>query len=146
MDGFRMIFFFWKHGSRKTHQWRKKSGREGGLEPSTFIHPSIPSACPIGSWGGWSLSWVIGRKTPWKGGQSIPGMTNTQTFIFTLTHSLQFTCPVHLWIVRETLRKPTLARREQTQRKAFWCSWDTNIFFNYCFRNVGVGGFSFLLL
>ncbi len=55
-----------------------------------------------------SLSWVIGRTSPWTEGQSI-------THIHSHTHySLQFTCPVCIWIVGETQRKPTSTWREHT--------------------------------
>ncbi len=74
----------------------KSSGREGGLEPLQyctsiyFIH-FANNFSYVGSWGGWSLSWVIGRKVPWTDGQSITEMTNT--YIHMHTHSQS---PVHL--------------------------------------------------
>ncbi len=60
----------------------------------------------LGSWD-WSLSCVIGRTSPWTDGQSI-------THIHIHTHySLQFTCPICLWIVGE--RKPMSTWREHTK-------------------------------
>ncbi len=71
----------------------------------------------LGSWD-WSLSCVIGRASPWTDGQSI---THIHTH-----YSLQFTCPICLWIVGE--RKPMSTWREHTNStyKDSWRTWDSN--------------------
>ncbi len=104
----------------------------------------------LGSWD-WSLSCVIGRTSPWIDGQSI---THIHTH-----YSLQFTCPICLWIVGE--RKPMLTWREHTNStyKDSWRSWDSNtahtamhytrlmIFLYYCFRiNLFVSSFYIMFL
>ncbi len=125
MDGFGMILF------GNMDQGRHIGGenecqREGGLEPSQYW-------TSIHLFHTFSLALVlcrVMRLEPLGHRQDKPldrWPHITHIHIHT-QYSLQFTCPVCIWIVGETQRKPTSTQREHTNstQKDSWSSWDSN--------------------